>query len=243
MPTASLTVNNWPDAAAISGGEIGVAQVADGVQLGTSADLSASGPTGPYTSTVYPNYGDALQGETYAYAFPSTGMSVTDIATRSGLDAGLAAIDMSQALPLLDSASLDSSNAAQPALTFGSDAGSLASADGSIVYITWRGTDDAGQPVQSSWTILAPPSATTVRAPALPVAAAAWAPPAGSSFGSPIVAVVEASFIAGYARLRAQATVLPLQASLVSGYPHQALAPALPADGTLRLTAYTVNGD
>jgi hypothetical protein len=242
--TASqLTALNWPDASVLYGGELAIGQVSGGVLL-PSANidiLSASGPSQPLASTLYSAYGDSIQAEAYVFG---ENFSITDIATRGPLDGGAVALDMSQVLPLIDTATVDSTtDPGRPSVTYVAEAGSLAGADGAIVVLNWGGTTDAGATVQSTWTIVAPPTATTLNTPALPGTVAGWGPFPGASFGTPLVAVIEATFLGGYAQVRTNVSALAPTTTLIDGYPHSALLPALPADGTLRLTAYTVNGD
>jgi hypothetical protein len=239
---SQLNTINWPDAGVFYGGELAIGQVAGGVLLpAANTDVFGTGPTQPLTSTLYAAYGDSVQTEAYVYGL---GLSITDIATRSSVDAGSIAIDMSRVLPLIDTATVDgTTDPSRPSLTYGSDAGSLAGADGAVAVISWNGSNDGGPTVQSSWTIVAPATTATVKTPALPVAAAGWGPFAGAFYGTPVVAVIEATFLSGYAQLRANVSAVTPSTTLVQGYPHSALLPALLSEGTLRLTAYTTNGD
>jgi hypothetical protein len=242
ITASQLSAVNWPDAGVYSGGELALGQVSGGVLLPTAnEDVYSSGPTQPLASTLYSGYGDSIQAEAYVFGL---NFSITDIATRVPLDGGALALDMSQLLPLIDTVTVDStSDPYRPSLTYGSDAGSLAGSDGAIVVLYWNGTNDGGSAVQSSWTIVAPPTATTVKAPALPATASTWGPFPGASYGTPLVAVVDATFLSGYADLRVNVSAMTPSQTLVNGYPHSALLPALPVDGTLRLTAFTTNGD
>jgi hypothetical protein len=246
--TVQLDSNGWPDSGAYISGQLGMSQVASGVPLQSITSFGVGGPATPPQVQVYPGYADFLQTEgAYNQSTPTySQLATTVIATRNGADAGPATIDMSQALPLLDTSALDASAAAaQPVVVFGLDGGSVAGVDGTLVQITWTGFDDGGLGVTGMWTFVVPPGTTHLQAPALPAAVSAWAPVAGASFGNtPSVAMVEASFITGYAQLRAQAAALPLSAKLTSGTSSQEpIIPPLPVDGTLKLTAYTQNGD
>jgi hypothetical protein len=82
----------------------------------------------------------------------------------------------------------------------------------------------------------------TATLPAIPAALQSLAPQSTAYFPTPVVAVVEADFVTGYDQLRAQASTLPITASLVNGSGGNEV-PALPVDGTLRLTAITQAGD
>jgi hypothetical protein len=236
----TLGAANWPDASVFYGGELAVGQVAGGVLLpSANIDTQGTGPTGPLNATIYPGYGD-VQAEAYVYGLS---LSITDIAIRAAADAGVSTIDMSQLLPLIDTASIDTTNPARPSVSYASEAGSLAGADATIVMLSWNGIEDGGVIVQSTWTIVAPATATSISVPALPPASAGWGPFADVSYATPLVAVLDASFISSYAQVRTNVSAVSPTATLLNGYPHSALLPPLPVDGTLRLTAYTTNGD
>jgi hypothetical protein len=196
--------------------------------------------------TAYPGYPTSIQSEVNVSATRGPNIAVSAIATRGApsLDGGTATFDMSTLLPLLDNVTLDMSQPAQPTVSWVTEAGSLAGASGTIVMVTWNGTNDGGD-VQGTWTIVAPPTATSVQAPLLPAALSAWEPTADANFStSPAVIVVQGSFLAGYADLRAQfAGLSSLQGVTQDTFLSAGAVPTLPVDGTVRLTAMTYNAD
>jgi hypothetical protein len=246
--TQTLVVANQP----ISGSSVALSEVANHVATPDNFGQSFVDEAGAnnYAFPTHPGFADSLQGEAVVTEFSSQAngyhLAVTGVATRGPAaqgDAGVSTIDMSQSFPLIDHASIDSSNPAQPAVSWGSEAGALTPADGVYVAISWSDVTDAGAYFTGRWTIVAPPTSTGVTAPALPLAAQAWAPGASATFVSiPSVVVVDADFVASYAELRAQAGSLPISANILNGRSNPA-APPLPVDGTLKLTAFTLSGD
>ncbi len=199
-----------------------------------------------YVFPTHPGYADFLQSEAIVAqsgSYSST-LAMSAIATRGVGDSGTPSLDLNTRLPLIDFAAIDASSPAQPGVAWSSEAGSLASVDGVIAAFSWSDVTDAGTPINGRWTIVAPPTSSSVAAPALPASVSSWAPAATASFpATPLVVAVDGDFIAGYAQLRAQAGSLPISSSLVYGRV-ASTAPPLPADGTtIRLSAFTVNGD
>ncbi len=225
-------------------------EIADGVSAGVPAFLSADTGNASNDYPAHPGYPASVQSEANVSADRGGAAAISAIATRSApsADAATTSFDLSTLLPLLDAVNFDSTQPAQPTVNWTTEAGSLASASGTIVRITWSYLPDGGEEyVQATWTILAPPTATSVKAPALPASLAAWTPTADASFGSPpTVIVVDGtdSFLPDYAHLRASFSALPAQSSLLNDKPTlDGVVPPLPADGTLRLTAFTPIGD
>jgi hypothetical protein len=145
-------------------------------------------------------------------------------------------------LPLITGASLDTTDAGtplQPSVTWTTAPGSVSAANGIYVSTQWYGsvvTEAGTEYTNGTWTILAPPNATSVHAPALPSQVAAWAPPAGATWVDlPRVAIIQASFLSGYAGLRAVVGTLPL----LQGY--EITVPLLPVNGTLYVSAIYPN--
>ncbi len=171
---------------------------------------------------------------------PSDGAYVVAAgATRAAAQATslAASLDLST-IPLITGTSVDTADGgatAQPSVNWTST-GSLAGASGIYVSAQWSDsfTTDAGTTyVSGTWTILAPPTATTVHAPSLPASLAAWAPsPTASFYTTPRVAAVQASFIPDYATFRATFGGLPL----LSGY--TLTLPTLPVNGTAYLVGF-----
>jgi len=244
-----VTLSNVPSLQGSYYPTAGLSELADGVPFAPSYS-SASTDDGGVTETFpwHPGYPTALQSEGVVSVNLNdySQLSVSTIATRgappNGPD-GSTSLDLSTLLPLIDSATVDSSVAARPSVSWTTEAGSLASADGAVVVLGWTSTDDGGNGIQGTWTVIAPPTAASVQVPALSASTAAWAPSPDATFATPLVMVVEGSFLSGYAQLRSQFASLPPSANLTNGESYGPIAPPLPVDGTLRLTAFTTNGD
>jgi hypothetical protein len=226
-----------------------LAEVANGVSTPDNFSVFVDDAgTQDYVFKTFPGLGDSLQGEAALYnpsfLLNSTyALAVSGVATKRLGDSGTSTFDLGQNFPLITQASIDASSQAQPAVAWGSEAGALTPADGVFVAVSWSDLTDAGAPVRGRWTIVAPPASSSVTAPALPPASASWAPsPTASFVAVPVVVVVDADFVADYAQLRAQAGSLPISASVLNGRSTN-VAPPLPADGTLKLTAITASGD
>jgi hypothetical protein len=222
-------------------------QIADGVAYGASSYVEPDDDGGGAAQfTGYAGYPTSIQNEVNVSANRGPNLSVSAIATRGtpSLDGGAASFDLSTLLPLLDDVTLDASQPAQPAVSWVTEAGSLAGANGAIVALAWSGSNDAGS-VTGTWTFVAPPTATSVVAPALPAAVAAFAPSADSTFSqTPNVIVVQGSFLASYADLRSRFAALPVTSGVINAtFTETGVVPPLPVDGTLRLTAITYNAD
>lgn len=207
---------------------------------------------GLQASFSYPvGFPDGVQLETGLYSqneYP--GIGITTVATRSapGADASVA-VDLSQLPPPLTGATVDTTNPAQPVITWSpNDAGALAASDGLVVSLLWEvGSGNAS----GVWTFVAPPSATQVQVPLLPSTVTAFATDGGVFFDNPpTVAYVNTSIVGGYAALRAQAGTAGLTSVMVAadtsnngGYLGGPIVPPLPANGTLQMTAVTRSGD
>ena len=220
-------------------GAIGFSEIAGGVPLQTSSFLPSPDDAGAQGSAyiVHPGYADAVQAEVNVLTIVS-GASLAAIATQSAppTTSGTTSLDVSTLLPSITNATVDSTTPAQPGMSWTS-ASSLASTAGFIVQIGWTASTDAGT-VSGTWTIYAPPSATSVKAPALPSSATGWAPPTGASFAFPTLAAVKATFLPGYDAFRAQTSSFPMPNVYQTGV---AIVPTLPAMGTLWLTTYGPN--
>ncbi|HEY2516442.1 MAG TPA: hypothetical protein VGI39_36480, partial [Polyangiaceae bacterium] len=203
----------------------------------SQVDASTSNPF-----TAHGNVAEAVQGEAQITDYTNGGTARTAIASRgpAPADGGAAALDMSQLLPVFGGvATVDSTDATRPILSWGSDAGAPAGIDGAYAGVGWYGTGQNG-----TWLFVVPPTATSVKAPALPDTLSAYGP--NVEAGTPYfpltgAAYVEGTFIANYAQLRATFASLPTP--LVNGNQATNVVPPLPVDGTMRITAVTYNGD
>jgi hypothetical protein len=244
MPTQSIGVSNF-DFADLTG-YTSYSEIADGVSFGPPTNFGNSDGGATTSYAAHPGYPDTVQSEANQSIKTGAGIAISAVATRSApsADGGAASFDMSTFLPLLNAATLDSSQPAQPAVSWGTDAGSLAAANGTIVMVAWSSPVDGGNLLQGTWTIVAPPTATGVKAPALPAALAAWAPsPAATFTSTPTVIVVQETFASSYAQLRALFAILPAPSSLLyDQFGVGGVVPPLPYDGTLKLTAFVPPG-
>jgi hypothetical protein len=136
-------------------------------------------------------------------------------------------IDFAQSLPAITGATNDLTDRARPTIAWKSDQ-PLTSSDGGGVRIRWfRNNESTG-----NWTFTVAPTATSVKAPALPAALAAWLPQAQDGVEEPTVAFGESDLLPGYAQFRSIATIV-LGPDLV------VQRVFLPANGNVRVTAYS----
>jgi hypothetical protein len=231
-------------------------EVADNVGTSTLDYLSAPDGSAYAVFTGHPPFPTSVQSEVSLSANFNELSSVTAIATSGPFvgDAG-DSFDLSTALPFISSVTLDAglptSDAAvppagQPYVSWSTgDAGSLASVSGVVVQASWYDYCDGCTSMQSygTWTIVVPPSATSVTAPALPPEVAGWGPSQYSNFENlPLVVAVQSSLLPNYTAFRNQFASLPVTPAFQNGN-QGPYVPPLPTPGTLRLTAATTNGD
>ena len=147
-------------------------------------------------------------------------------------------------LPEITGSGVDAGTPKRPTIGW-TPSGSLAAADGTYVVMKWYEAVDAGQ-VTGTWTFVTPSTVTSVTAPALP-ASVTLGPGASadytSYYGLPRVVTVEASFVNGYADFRKGAGVLSPRRDLIDNNGGSLIVPPLPVNGTVKFSAYTVNGD
>ncbi len=151
-------------------------------------------PPGEFDTTfeTHPGYADFVQAEVTQFTYDNGITMAQSIATRAAPSTGsaTATFDVSQFLPTISSAALDTTNPAQPAVTVTSS-GSLASTSALFVAVSWANLNDAGGLVSGTWVIVGPSTQMTVQAPALPAALAAWAPTASANFNSAAAAAIK----------------------------------------------------
>jgi hypothetical protein len=239
-----------PDAGGVANQQVNFyyEEVAGGVPYSespaTTADDGGVQNAGFVAHTGYPDF---VQVEAFdsISALGGSAFSFVAAATRTAPPATSenATLDLSK-LPFFTSSAVDTTDGGtpeQPTVTWTS-AGSFAASDGIVTAMQWYAapTDGGEAYTYGSWTILAPPTATSVQAPALPSQLAAWAPAANAGYYSPpSVAAVQASFLTGYPQLRAQFGSLPLfntNGNLLS-------LPPLPVNGTLYVSVIKQNDD
>jgi hypothetical protein len=231
--------------------------IADGVEFTPLSQPVSSGEstTSTTTFTAYPGYSTVAQSEVSITRYQSSWEGITAIATRGAYtpDAG-PTIDVSTALPLISSLAYDAgtpmddagnpTGPGQPYVAWGTDAGSLASASGVVVQVGWTDYIVGGNNPTGTWTIVAPPTATSVTAPSLPAPYAGWAPNAASSVNYlPVIAIVQSDAAPTYTLFRNTFATFPVTSAFVTGYGSPPYIPALPANGTLKLTGITQNND
>jgi hypothetical protein len=241
--TQTITGSNIPQVPADAGPDevqdnvfFAYSEVADGVALNlpatTLSPLDGGTQTGVFA--VHPGYADVAQAEAYFTMGTDFGNVDSVLVGVTRAPAGTtptAAFDFNT-LPLITAASVDSTDAGtpvQPEVSWTS--GSLAAANGVFVQLQWSSQpgDAGGGYVSGLWTILAPATATTVRAPAMP-ASVAQAPAANAEYGSiPRVGAVQTSLVPGYSGLRALFGTL----SFFPNGGYELSVPPLPADGTI----------
>ena len=145
-------------------------------------------------------------------------------------------------LPYITTSSLDSSDAgtpAQPNVSW-TTSGAATAAAGVFVSLQWYARDvDAGTSINGTWTILAPSTATSVRAPALPAASQSFAPASNAQFNSaPRVGLVSGSLVPSYGVLRGEFGAIPF---FGANSDWSFALPALPADGTINFSVIFPN--
>jgi hypothetical protein len=106
------------------------------------------------------------------------------------------------ALPQLDSATLDPADPARP-ISIAIATANLDATDGGMVAFRWTRGEISGV-----WRAVVPPSALSFRFPALPESLAELAPNAESELAGPEILFLEASFLEDYRAMRARLDLL-----------------------------------
>lgn len=225
-----------------NGSVLGYGEIADGVMKPT---MSYNAPADGGVQGVFKGhagYPDAVQFEAASHVYLSSAEAIVGTATREAPPAGdkTTNIDFATRLPEITSAGIDAGTPQRPAVAW-TPVASLAAADGTYVIVTWYEAGDASQ-INGTWSFVTPANVTSVVAPKLPANIVAT-PGAGASFGGiPRVVAVEASFVNGYAEFRKGAGVLAPPRAIIQNNSTM-LSPPLPVNGTVKFSAYTVNGD
>lgn len=235
MPgTVALTATN----ASASNVFLGYTEIADGVPYSTATQGPAVAGTLARTFATYPGYADAVQlsaGQTALVGTRGAFTANTSIAKRSTPPAAAtASIDLAQLLPAFTDLVDDLTDAARPAETL-SFATAPTGADGLVVQMAWSVNTDSGLQF-GQWIVVAPPTTTVVKAPALPPSLAAWAPNASSTFDMPSALLLDSDALAGYDALRPVAASFPAPNAFA---PTIVLVPPLPVNGTVRISSIT----
>jgi hypothetical protein len=215
-------------------GEIANGQATTG---GGGIVLTAGAATA--TFNVLAGYADAYQAEIqFADTLPNYQGRFVSFARRFAGGTTTHALDLTQGvLPQLSTLTLTGTTRAVVTWTA---TGSLAVADSGVVNIPWDQPYDGGTD-RITWTFIVPPDALSLTLPELPAPLAAFAPTADATFRQLTAAFFESDLLPGYDAVRAQAGVYGLtQVPTVSSVSGSGMAsPALPAPGTLRITAVT----
>jgi hypothetical protein len=192
--------------------------------LGGSAGL-------PSTFRTATGFADAIQASVFASYAGGTARSLTRrIATP--VPAGGFSFDFATAIPLVTAGTTDESDPRRPTLTWTTDAPITAADGGFVRFLKYLGGD-----VQLVWTLVVPPGATSVKAPALPAEADAWLPSGEATMNQSYMDVVfvESDQIPSYATFRKQ------QGTLFRSSPFDSI-PALPTGGTLSISRWGNGG-
>jgi len=197
--------------------------------------------------TMHPGYPDFVQSEVIDTLSLSGGsvFSLAAGATRSAPSATSQVTSLGlSTLPLFTKSSAsaganDAGAPSRPVVTWTST-GSLSAAAGIVAQVQWNTPPvDGGGFVYGAWTILAPSTATSIVAPALPASMSGVSPSATSSITTtPAVGAIQATFLPSYAVLRSKFGILPIFST--SGSVNLNLPP-LPVNGTLFVTAIFQN--
>lgn len=191
--------------------------------------------TGKFNYDVAPGFADAYQAG--VRVDPNAVLGSTLLVTKRVAPAANVEIDFAGALPSLDGVTLGVTDPKRPQIdwTVLGNA-SLATSDGGSVAVEWA--DFRGD--NRGWTLIVPPAAKSVKAPAMPATAAAWIPRgasdagAPSNFSAPNVAFIEADVLPTYAAFRRDVgRLMPL-----SELNDRETRAVLPVNGTLKATSF-----
>jgi hypothetical protein len=235
----TLNVTNAPS---ITGAQATLGQIANN-QSFTSAPnttLTLVGGAGTASFVVATGYADAYQGDVQFVNFPSGYQQVQSFSKRFA--AGTTqTIDLAAGvLPAILSSATDATVPARPVLMWLTEA-ALTGTDSGVVTLTFGQPTAGGGLDYVDWSFVVPPGTVSVTAPALPASLAAFTPSAASSTNVPTVAFFESDLIPSYDFVRTHAAALGLTRVPI-GIFSGAQIPALPAVGTLRITALGQGG-
>jgi hypothetical protein len=207
--------------------------------FGSESAFTLVGGAGTASFSVATGYADAYQGDVQFvdYDVPSN-IRVLSVSKRIAAPASAQALDLAPGvLPQLTGINVTGTTRAVVAWTA---AASLATTDSGVVSVTWSQPIDGGSAENVEWTFIVPPDTLTLTLPQLPGQFSAFAPDASSAFELPSVGFFESDLIPSYDVVRAQAGAFGLTRVPVSL--SRAQVPALPANGTLRITAMAPGG-
>jgi hypothetical protein len=225
--------------------EVASSEWADGLRAGMSNYFDATSDASPPSAqfVVHPGYADTLTAEAWTRLSHGNGVSYRILASKAPAAGGTTTFDLSGLLPEITAATVDATTPARPTTTW-TASGSLSASDAVFVQMRWSSTFTDGGYGGGTWTIVAPASATSVVAPALPAALSEYLPATAERIRKPpTVAFIEAAFVSNYKQVRSAVATLPPTEELIDDRSYGGVAPELKVDGLLRLSAFTDNGD
>ena len=240
--TETIAASSLPAGQADAGVTVGsitfdYSEFADGLQFALPSSAAESFDAGLPSNwfPIHPGYPDFTQEDAYLYfglsgsSLESEVAAVTRTAPASASEVTSLALGT---LPGFTSASLDTTDAGslvQPVFTW-TTTGSLAAANGIFTMVQWYGPppDGGTQGVNGTWTIVAPATATQIKAPSMPATAAAFTPGSTATYNPPRVVAVQSPFLAGYGAFKSQFATIPVFTPFGSWSP---TIPTLPANG------------
>jgi hypothetical protein len=230
----TVNVTNAPN---LTGVQATLGQIANNQSFSTApnSNLALVAGAGTAAFAVATGYADAYQADVQFVSFPA-GYQLTRSFSKRFAAGTTQTLDMTAGvLPDLLTVTADTSAPARPVLAWTAGA-ALTGADSGVVTTAFTQPIAAGGNEVVEWTFIVPPGTLTVTAPALPVSLAAFAPSAASIMHQPSVAFFESDLIPSYDFVRGHAGAFGLVKQPI-GIFSGALIPALPATGTLRITA------
>ncbi len=255
VTTVDLTSQTW--STTFGGETINVANVPDGNYPAVMyTEVANSVPETQYDNNVtlvdagtalsnlytHPGYADFVQTEVSLETPQDVGGSVQAVADRSAAPTTTSSsatqnVDMNDALPLITASAIDTTNPAQPTVTW-TAAAPLSSATAIFSQIFWNGPDDdAGDYAYGTWTFVVPASQTSIVPPVLDGDALEYAPNAQAFWtdSGPLVAAMNADAFPTYDAF------VQTGANIGQGLApsNQPLVPMLPANGRARITLYS----
>ena len=216
--TLTVSVTNAP------GGPIDalLAEFAGGA---TYVGLTRTFVGGETTLPLAPGFAEALQA---SVRVPNaTGDGGRQLIKRIPPGAAVA-FDLATALPPILTGTNDKSNLARPIIAWTSES-PLSGSDGGNITLGWSNQEQEG-----GWTFIVPPSATSVKAPALPPEAATWLPTSTSfTQTAGLIVFADVDSVPSYDVFRKGAGQ-----ALIG--PDQLTGALLPQNGTLRTSTFVV---
>ncbi len=235
----SMGVMNAPN---LPGPSAVLGQIANDQSYATSPDNSfalAAGMGNANFSTAT-GYADAFQGEVQFTSYAAGFQQTVTFAKRVASNNQTELLDLGGGLlPALTGATATPAGA-RPVVAW-TAAASLSSADSGVLELMFQQPVDGAPNESIDWTFIVPPGTLTVTAPQLPAQLVAFQPSAASILNTPAVAFFESDLIPSYDFVRQQAGAFGLTRVPLGAFTNLQ-SPALPAAGTLRITAIAPGG-